>query len=60
MQGLCGIMRSRTAARKTALTVLKMLREVLAASLWVVVRLVIQLCTSPGLIARSARFSQTG
>lgn len=53
-------MRSRTAARKTALTVLKMLREVLAASLWVVVRLVIQLCTSPGLIARSARFSQTG
>lgn len=53
-------MRSRTAARKTALTVLKTVRVVLAASPCVVVRLATQLCTSPGLMAPSARFSQAG
>ncbi len=53
-------MRSRTAARKTALTVLKAVRVVLAASLCVVVKLVTQLWTSPGLMAPKARFSHVG
>ncbi|SDB93174.1 hypothetical protein F610DRAFT_00524 [Streptomyces sp. LaPpAH-199] len=43
-----------------ALTVLKTVREVLAASPCVMVRLVTQLCTSPGLIVPSDRFSQAG
>lgn len=58
LHGLCGIIRSRTAARKTALTVLKTVRVVLAASLSVDVRPVTQLWTSPGLTAPSARRSQ--
>jgi hypothetical protein len=53
-------MRSRTAALKTALTVLKTVRAVLAASLCVDVRLVTQLWMSPGLMPPSVRLSQAG